>query len=91
MITVNCSFTILFLQFVRIHHGGKDGERHRGLGTDVAIVSSMVFPGQFLLSLLLGGLMHATGTTLVIPCFSAILSFFGAMSALFVEYAESNA
>lgn len=30
------------------------GTEHRGLGTDVAIVSSMVFLAQFILSLVVG-------------------------------------
>ena len=56
------------------------------MGTDVAIISSMVFAGQFILSLFIGALIHAAGSTIVVPITAAVLSFCGALTALKVEY-----
>jgi solute carrier family 45 protein 1/2/4 len=71
----------------------KDGEavhytQIRGLGTDVAIVSSMVFLAQFILSLCMGSLVSLFGTTTTVVSFAAILSLFGAIAATQVMYLE---
>lgn len=58
----------------------------RGLGTDIAIVSSMVFAGQFILSLFIGALTHAAKSTVVVPITAAVFSFLAALTALKVEY-----
>ena len=60
----------------------------RGLGTDVAIVSSMVFLAQFLLSVAMGTIMAAIGSTVTVLVASSILSFCGALSALKVTYLD---
>ncbi|XP_055331649.1 proton-associated sugar transporter A-like [Paramacrobiotus metropolitanus] len=58
----------------------------RGLGTDVATVSSMVFLAQFILSGLNGSLVHFTGTPTSTVVLSAVLSFCGALAATQVTY-----
>ena len=63
-------------------------EQVRGLGTDIAIVSSMVFFAQFLLSLCMGSLVHLCGSTVVVIWSAAVLSFFGALTATQVLYLD---
>ncbi|GAV09227.1 hypothetical protein RvY_18801 [Ramazzottius varieornatus] len=58
----------------------------RGLGTDVATVSSMVFLAQFILSGVNGTLVHVTGTPTSTVVLSAFLSFCGAVAATKVTY-----
>jgi solute carrier family 45 protein 1/2/4 len=58
----------------------------RGLGTDIAIVSSMVFIAQLLLSAFVGSVVHATGSTVAVVVMAAVLSFLGALSATQVLY-----
>uniref|UniRef100_A0A182W439 Major facilitator superfamily associated domain-containing protein n=1 Tax=Anopheles minimus TaxID=112268 RepID=A0A182W439_9DIPT len=58
----------------------------RGLGTDVAIVSSMVFLAQFVLSICMGSIVAWTGTTTAVVTIAAMLSFCGAISATQVMY-----
>ena len=60
----------------------------RGLGTDIAIVSSMVFIAQFLLSSFMGGLVHLTGTTSVVMITAAVLSLCGSLCASQVLYLD---
>jgi solute carrier family 45 protein 1/2/4 len=71
----------------------KDGEavhdtQLRGLGTDVAIVSSMVFLAQFILSMCMGSVVSLFGTTTTVISVAAILSLFGAIAATQVMYLE---
>jgi len=49
----------------------------------------MVFAGQFILSLFVGAIISAVGSTIVIPITAALLSFCGALSALAVEYVDA--
>uniref|UniRef100_A0A182Q0W9 Major facilitator superfamily associated domain-containing protein n=1 Tax=Anopheles farauti TaxID=69004 RepID=A0A182Q0W9_9DIPT len=58
----------------------------RGLGTDVAIVSSMVFLAQFVLSICMGSIVAWTGTTTAVVAIAAMLSFCGALSATQIMY-----
>uniref|UniRef100_A0A182NAG7 Major facilitator superfamily associated domain-containing protein n=1 Tax=Anopheles dirus TaxID=7168 RepID=A0A182NAG7_9DIPT len=58
----------------------------RGLGTDVAIVSSMVFLAQFVLSICMGSIVAWTGTTTAVVTIAAMLSFCGAISATQIMY-----
>ena len=58
----------------------------RGLGTDVAIVSSMVFLAQFVLSICMGSIVAWTGTTTAVVTIAAMLSFCGALSATQIMY-----
>ena len=60
----------------------------RGIGTDVAIVSAMVFLAQFILSSLMGSLVHWAGSTVAVVVCAAVLSFCGAISANFVTYMD---
>merc|ERR1712038_863009 len=59
----------------------------RGIGTDVGIVSCMVFLAQFILSLTMGSLISNTSTTAVVVT-ASVLSFCGAISANFVTYLD---
>ncbi|KAJ6639966.1 Proton-associated sugar transporter A, partial [Pseudolycoriella hygida] len=66
-------FTMPYLLVAHYHAQGtfetnangeaKLGTELRGLGTDVAIVSSMVFLAQFILSLCMGTIVSWSGTT----------------------------
>ncbi|XP_039432327.1 proton-associated sugar transporter A [Culex pipiens pallens] len=60
----------------------------RGLGTDVAIVSSMVFLAQFILSICMGTIVSWTGTTTAVVSVAAFLSFCGAIAATQVMYLD---
>lgn len=60
----------------------------RGLGTDVAIVSSMVFLAQFLLSCCLGTIVSFTGTTAAVVYVASILAMCGAASATRIMYLD---
>lgn len=60
----------------------------RGLGTDVAIVSSMVFLAQFLLSCCLGTIVSLTGTTAAVVYVASFLAMCGAASATRVMYLD---
>lgn len=58
----------------------------RGLGTDIAIVSSMVFLAQFILSLCMGSIVKWSGTTTAVISTASFLSFCGAICASKVMY-----
>uniref|UniRef100_A0A182KAD8 Major facilitator superfamily associated domain-containing protein n=1 Tax=Anopheles christyi TaxID=43041 RepID=A0A182KAD8_9DIPT len=60
----------------------------RGLGTDVAIISSMVFLAQFVLSICMGSIVAWTGTTTAVVTIAAMLSFCGALSATQIMYLD---
>jgi len=60
----------------------------RGIGTDIAIVSCMVFLAQFILSLCMGTIVAKAGSTVAVVVMASILSFCGAVSANFVTYME---
>lgn len=60
----------------------------RGLGTDVAIVSSMVFLAQFILSMGIGSVVSITGTTTSVVVTASLLATFGAISATQVMYLD---
>lgn len=71
----------------------KDGEEKlsaqvRGLGTDVAIVSSMVFLAQFILSICMGTIVSITGTTTAVVAVASVLSFVGAVAATRIMYLD---
>ncbi|KAH8417303.1 hypothetical protein KR222_008395 [Zaprionus bogoriensis] len=57
------------------------GSGVRGLGTDIAIVSSMVFLAQFILSMCMGMIVKIAGTTTAVISTASFLSFCGALSA----------
>ncbi|CAK9298647.1 unnamed protein product [Gordionus sp. m RMFG-2023] len=58
--------------------------KKRGIGTDVAIVSSMVFWAQLIVSLTLGHMIDALNTTLVIPFYGCGLSALAIICSLWV-------
>ncbi|XP_071531972.1 membrane-associated transporter protein-like isoform X2 [Panulirus ornatus] len=60
----------------------------RGLGTDVAIVSSMVFLAQFILSSCMGSIIAAVGSTTAVVCAASILAACGAVTASQVVYLD---
>lgn len=64
------------------------GSQVRGLGTDVAIVSSMVFLAQFILSMCMGTIVSCTGTTTAVVSVASFLAFCGAISATQVMYLD---
>lgn len=66
----------------------KYSAENRGIGTDVAIVSSMVFLAQFILSCLMGQIVSITGSTTAVVSTAAFLSFCGAISATQVMYLD---
>lgn len=60
----------------------------RGLGTDVAIVSSMVFLAQITQALTLGAIVTAVGSTTAIVCAAAVFASCGAVCATKVLYLD---
>ncbi|XP_072036560.1 membrane-associated transporter protein-like [Amphiura filiformis] len=59
----------------------------RGLGTDVSCLSAMVFLAQITVSSILGPLMNAIGSHLVIVLFASIMAFMSSIvAAVFVIY-----
>ncbi|KAF5302438.1 hypothetical protein FQR65_LT08527 [Abscondita terminalis] len=66
----------------------KSNQQVRGLGTDVALVSSMVFLAQFILSMGMGSIVSSTGTTTSVVTVASLLAFFGAISATQVVYLD---
>uniref|UniRef100_A0A1A9W8E2 Major facilitator superfamily (MFS) profile domain-containing protein n=1 Tax=Glossina brevipalpis TaxID=37001 RepID=A0A1A9W8E2_9MUSC len=71
----------------RIHNGeAVPLKQVRGLGTDVAIISSMVFIAQLIVSLCMGPIISWMQTTCAILYASAFLAFIAAISAMFVLY-----
>ncbi|XP_053408855.1 proton-associated sugar transporter A-like [Mercenaria mercenaria] len=88
-------FTMPYLLVAHYHSNGKfsqDDDKGsaniRGLGTDVALVSSMVFLAQFILSLCMGSLVHFTGSTVTIVIAASVLSFCGSVCATQVTYLD---
>ena len=73
-------------QFARGSHANP--KQVRGLGTDVAIVSSMVFLAQFLLSVAMGTIIYAVSSTTTVIIASSVLSCLGAVTATQVTYLE---
>ncbi|XP_020292465.1 proton-associated sugar transporter A [Pseudomyrmex gracilis] len=60
----------------------------RGLGTDIAIVSSMVFLAQFLLSCCLGTIVSLSNSTAAVVYVASILATCGAASATQIMYLD---
>lgn len=87
-------FTMPYLLVAHYHSTNKFestenvNKRPRGLGTDVALVGSMVFLAQFILSLVIGSVVSLVGTTTVYVLASAILSMCGSLSATQVLYLD---
>lgn len=60
----------------------------RGLGTDIAIISSQVFAAQFILSSFVGSLVHAIGSPVVIVLTASLFAFMGTLAATQVTYLD---
>ncbi|XP_037954089.1 proton-associated sugar transporter A [Teleopsis dalmanni] len=60
----------------------------RGLGTDIAMVNSMVFLAQFILSLCMGTIISISGTTTAVITTASFLSFCGAIAAANIMYLD---
>ncbi|KAJ8044154.1 Membrane-associated transporter protein [Holothuria leucospilota] len=69
------------------HSRPRHGDQIRGLGTDVAVVQSMVFVAQFFLSLCMGSIVQAVDSTVAVVVSACILSFLGSLMATQVLYA----
>ncbi|EEZ98637.2 proton-associated sugar transporter A isoform X2 [Tribolium castaneum] len=74
--------------FERVEDGKEVAQQIRGLGTDVAIVSSMVFLAQFILSVCMGYIVNAVGTTTAVVVVASSLAFCGAITATQVVYLD---
>ncbi|CAF0774309.1 unnamed protein product [Adineta steineri] len=79
-------FTIPFLLISKYYASNTYGQTNtngqiRGIGTDVAIVSSMVFLAQFCLSSTMGTFIHLANSTVMVTIVASILSVCGAISA----------
>ncbi|CAH1773681.1 unnamed protein product [Owenia fusiformis] len=60
----------------------------RGLGTDIALLSSMVFVAQLILSAMMGSIVHYIGSTVAVIVAASVLSFCGAVSSTQVMYLD---
>lgn len=88
-------FTIPYILVAKYHAKGcfkmRYGEnvplrQTRGLGTDIAIISSMVFVAQLIISLSIGSLVSWLATTSAVLYAASLLSIGAAISAMFVLY-----
>ncbi|KAH8283712.1 hypothetical protein KR044_002847 [Drosophila immigrans] len=66
----------------------KLGAGVRGLGTDIAIISSMVFMAQFILSMCMGTIVKLAGTTTAVISTASFLSFCAALTATKIIYLD---
>lgn len=69
------------------HTGGGCGEE-RGIGTDVAVVSSCVFVAQLLVSFIMGFAVKAIGSTAAVVAVAAILASCAAFFATKITYLD---
>lgn len=66
----------------------KQEEIPRGMGTDVGIVSSMVFLAQFILSISMGSIISTFQSTTAVIVAASVLSACGSITASFVTYLD---
>lgn len=90
LFSLNCNpwFLVIFQFEVDVDGEAKLGTQVRGLGTDVAIVSSMVFLAQFILSICMGSIVTWSGTTTAVVSVASFLAFCGALSATQIMYLD---
>ncbi|XP_006815178.1 membrane-associated transporter protein-like [Saccoglossus kowalevskii] len=74
--------------FEKVRAGERKAGRVRGLGTDIALVQSMVFLAQLILSLCMGTIVHAVHSTIAVVVSASLLSFFGAIAASKIMYLD---
>ncbi|XP_037916322.1 proton-associated sugar transporter A-like isoform X3 [Hermetia illucens] len=93
----SCLFTMPFILIAKYHSQGcfkMDPQENaplkqsRGLGTDIAIISSMVFVGQLIVSLSMGSLITALGSTSATLYAASGAGILAALSALNVLYLD---
>ena len=66
----------------------EDCELKRGLGTDLSIVSSMVFVAQFILSFFIGSLIKLLGTKTVVVYAASLFASCAAVSSTKLYYLD---
>ncbi|CAF0776556.1 unnamed protein product [Brachionus calyciflorus] len=92
----SCLFTIPFILIAKYHTqesfqlliDNDNPNINRGLGTDISIVSSMVFVAQFILSFFIGSLIKLIGTKTVVIYGSSFFSFCAAITAQRISYLD---
>ncbi|KAH9629390.1 hypothetical protein HF086_017122 [Spodoptera exigua] len=67
--------------------GGGCGEE-RGIGTDVAVISSCVFVAQLLVSFIMGFAVKAMGSTAAVVAVAATLAAAAAVTATKITYLD---
>ena len=84
-IKFNSNVMNLNFKFELLSTGNSGGDQvakiKRGLGTDLSMISSMVFVAQFSLSLFMGFIMKLTGTKTVVIYSASILASCAALSS----------
>jgi len=68
--------------------GQESDDQVRGLGTDVAVVSSMVFVAQFILSMCMGTIVSISGTTSAVVYTASFLAFCASIVASQIVYLD---
>ncbi|CAG9559813.1 unnamed protein product [Danaus chrysippus] len=87
-------FTMPYLLVAHYHatgmwdsEGGGSGQQ-RGIGTDVAVVSSCVFVAQLLISVIMGFAVKVTGSTAAVVAVAATLAATAAFTATKITYLD---
>ncbi|XP_053603428.1 proton-associated sugar transporter A [Plodia interpunctella] len=87
-------FTMPYLLVAHYHSTGMWDDagggcsQERGIGTDVAVVSSCVFVAQLLVSVIMGFAVKASGTTAAVTAVAAALAAAAAVSATKITYLD---
>ncbi|XP_025423746.1 proton-associated sugar transporter A [Sipha flava] len=74
--------------FVENTRDQESNDQVRGLGTDVAVVSSMVFVAQFILSMCMGTIVSVSGTTSAVVYTASFLAFCASIVATQIVYLD---
>lgn len=80
--------SIYIFQFAEHFSGQEVDDQIRGLGTDVAVVSSMVFVAQFILSMCMGTIVSLSGTTSAVVYTASFLAFCASIVASHIMYLD---
>lgn len=78
----------IFFKFAENLSGQEPDDQIRGLGTDVAVVSSMVFVAQFILSMCMGTIVSLSGTTSAVVYTASFLAFCASIVATQIVYLD---
>lgn len=68
------------------HQEKKNMEKKRGLGADLALINSMVFCAQIILSFFIGTLMKFVGSKVVVVYGASLFATCGALSSTKLLY-----